>query len=319
MSVKQSSMQRLRFFTRIIFFLLFLLAPPLDLLRFDPLLGAIIFFGQQHPLWLETPLRCDPGISPAFVQLLIRILIPILIALGFASWLAWRYGRLYCGWLCPHFPAVEVIDSFMKKALGRRSLWSKKSSTNASLAARSRLARTAWWGLIALAAIGSAFVWAVALLSYIWPPSEVYQAVLSASPSRFQLVFLSTATLLFSLDLLFARHLFCRYLCSVGLFQSLLWMSNKAALRVGFKRERVKECISCQVDCEQACPMQLKPRASKRHLLSCTQCGLCLQACEQVQNANPRGSLLNWVDRENHMAGADSRRDGDIKPMVRDA
>jgi Fe-S oxidoreductase len=42
--------------------------------------------------------------------------------------------------------------------------------------------------------------------------------------------------------------------------------------------------------------MRIKPRASKRHVFSCTQCTLCIQACAQQQSGDPRGSLLSWVE-----------------------
>jgi polyferredoxin len=47
---------------------------------------------------------------------------------------------------------------------------------------------------------------------------------------------LIAGTVAFSLELLFARHLFCRYGCSVGILQSLAWMSNRRALVVGTER-----------------------------------------------------------------------------------
>ncbi|MBS1146953.1 MAG: iron-sulfur cluster-binding protein [Proteobacteria bacterium] len=42
--------------------------------------------------------------------------------------------------------------------------------------------------------------------------------------------------------------------------------------------------------------MRLHPRTLKRSMFTCTQCGQCIQACEQVQQSNPHGTLLQWVD-----------------------
>ena len=55
-------------------------------------------------------------------------------------------------------------------------------------------------------------------------------------------VFLAIVTPALSVDFLFARHLFCRYMCSVGVFQSLIWMKNRDALVVGFDRARAGAC-----------------------------------------------------------------------------
>ena len=42
--------------------------------------------------------------------------------------------------------------------------------------------------------------------------------------------------------------------------------------------------------------MRLHPRTLKRSMFTCTQCGRCIEACEQVQQGNPYGTLLQWVD-----------------------
>ncbi len=68
------------------------------------------------------------------------------------------------------------------------------------------------------------------------------------------------------IELLLARHLFCRYGCAVGLFQSLAWMANRRAMVVGFDRSRAAACAACSA------------------------------ACREVQADNPHGSLLEWVD-----------------------
>ena len=101
-----------------------------------------------------------------------------------------------------------------------------------------------------------------------------------------------------SIEFLFARHLFCRYACAVGLFQSLAWMSNRDAMVVGFQRERAADCASCYSACDHVCPMRLKPRNVKQVMFTCTQCAQCVAACETVQHGNPNGSLLAWVSDE---------------------
>ena len=101
---------------------------------------------------------------------------------------------------------------------------------------------------------------------------------------------------LLALEFFFARHLFCRFACSVGVFQSLAWMANRAALVVGFRRERGAECAACDSACDHACPMRLRPRNIKRAMFTCTQCGLCVAACETTQRDNPRGPLLHWAN-----------------------
>jgi polyferredoxin len=143
-----------------------------------------------------------------------------------------------------------------------------------------------------------AFVWAIALLTYLLPPAEIYGNLWQGELTRNQSVFLSVGTFAFFVEFMFARHLFCRYACAVGLFQSIAWMGNRKAMVIGFDRRRVGECVDCNSACDNICPMRIRPRKIKRLMFTCTQCGQCTNACSQVQINNPNGSLLKWVEGE---------------------
>ena len=146
-----------------------------------------------------------------------------------------------------------------------------------------------------IVAVGFAFLWALAFLTYLLPPFEIYHNLLHFELTRNQAVFLIAGTIALSIEFLFARHLFCRFGCAVGLFQSLAWMANPRALVVGFDGKRAQACQSCNSACDNVCPMRLKPRSIKRRMFTCTECAQCIAACEQVQAENPVGSLLHWV------------------------
>jgi polyferredoxin len=111
---------------------------------------------------------------------------------------------------------------------------------------------------------------------------------------------------------MFARHLFCRFACAVGLFQSLAWMGNRRALEVRFDTRRARFCADCDNACDNACPMRLKPRTIKRSKFTCTQCTQCLQACETVQ-AGQRENLLHW-----HTLGEDGVTLNKKSPSAKD-
>jgi polyferredoxin len=134
------------------------------------------------------------------------------------------------------------------------------------------------------------------------PPFQVYHGLLNFSLYRGEVIFLSAATAVLTLEFLFARHLFCRYGCAVGIFQSFAWIVNKKAMVVGFERKRLTDCAGCLNGhgsaCDAVCPMRLKPRNVKRWMFACTQCGQCISACGTVNRDNPQGSLLHWVSNE---------------------
>ena len=294
--------QRWRRWAQAGFFVLFILAPVFNLLRFDLVAGHAWLLGFEWHAGLEDFSAGRIDALGAVGRVIGRVLLPILATGAVLIWVSWKWGRLYCGWLCPHFSVVETINRLMARASGKPTVWEhhrlpawKPDGTPARVDAR-------WWGIVVPAAVAFAFLWAVVLLTYLLPPAEVYGNLFRGELTRNQFTFITAATVVLSLEFLFARHLFCRFVCAVGLFQSLAWMGNKDAMVVGFKRDRATDCSTCLPDrqsaCDAACPMRLRPRNIKRHMFTCTQCRQCIDACAQTQAGNPDGPLLTWVADE---------------------
>ena len=222
-------------------------------------------------------------------------------------WVAWRFGRLYCGWLCPHFSVVETINGLMRRASGRPSLW-EHTPLPQRQADGSRQRPNPWYWLPTLLAVfvlrravgGRAVDLSAAAGGGLRQPGER-----SADPR--QGLFIGVATAAFSVEFLFARHLFCRFGCAVGLFQSLSWMGNDRAMVVGFERARADSCQTCNNACDNVCPMRLKPRTIKRKMFTCTECAQCISACTKVQGGDPARSLLRWVDGADALATVGGR------------
>ena len=231
-------------------------------------------------------------------NLLNRVFIPILLLLGLGVWLVWRFGRIYCGWLCPHFSVVESINHLMLRASGKPTIW--ESQPLPGLPTLQPL----FWLWTILAAIGIGFLWAVSLLTYLLPPDVIYQNLFAAELTRNQALFIGVATLLFTIEFIFARHLFCRFGCAVGLFQSIIWMANSKAMVVNFDKSRGDACKDCLQDCDNACPMRLQPRKRKRHMFTCTQCSECIQACDRVQDND---GLLRFKQGDEGLPGQSQR------------
>lgn len=310
----RTALQRRRAWFQIGFFALFILAPPLDLFRIDLTLGHAILLGQDWTLGIDDFLAGRTGIGDATLNLVARGFLPIFGGAALFLWIAWRYGRLYCGWLCPHFSVVELINGLMRRASGKPSLWERRvlppplrgplpagtTPLDTTATAVDTVIRPDWnrwyWLPTLLAVVGFAVLWAVALLTYLLPPFEIYHNLLHGTLTRNQTIFLTAATLALSVEFLFARHVFCRYVCAVGHFQSLAWMANDRAMVVGFDTRRADACASCDNACDHACPMRLKPRTLKRKMFTCTECAECISTCTQVQHGDPRQSLLRWVE-----------------------
>ncbi len=294
------------------FFALFLLAPPLDLLRLDLSLGHFILLGQDWTLGLDALQRGEASPAEAAWNIFWRGFLPIVCVVGGGIYAAWRWGRLYCGWLCPHFSVVELINGLMRRASGKHSVWESRPLPLRQPDGSLLLPKRQWWLATWLAALFFAFLWAVTLLTYLLPPFEIYHNLLHAELTPNQFRFLGVGTFLLFIEFMFARHLFCRFGCAVGLFQSLAWMANDRALVVGFDTGRAGECSSCNNACDNVCPMRLKPRTLKRKMFTCTECTRCIAACAEVKTQVPGGGLLHWVEGEQALpvAGVRTARGG---------
>ncbi len=280
------------------FFILFLVAPILDIFRFDLNLGHFILFGQPWTLGLDPLLNGEASASEGVLNIILRGFLPLAGLVLFAGWVSWKYGRLYCGWLCPHFSVVEIINNLLRRASGKFSLWDKKEMPNKRADGSEIPRNKLYWFMVVVAVLFFSFLWAVVLITYLLPPTEIYANLFNAELTMRQAIFIGVATLALSIEFMFARHLFCRFGCAVGVFQSFVWMANRKALVVSFDRPRAKSCHDCDDACDNVCPMRLKPRTIKRSMFTCTQCGQCLTACEEVQFKNNEAPIIHWKSGE---------------------
>ncbi|MBR7746258.1 4Fe-4S binding protein [Undibacterium baiyunense] len=289
--------QQWRRMTQIGFFLLFVFAPIFDIFRLDLHLKHFIIFGMDWTLGLNDFVAGKDTATQAAKAIFLHAILPLILVAAAVIYVAWKWGRIYCGWLCPHFSIVETINQTLRRAIGKQSLWEKESQPTRNPDGSETKPDAIWWfGVIPLVII-CAITWATVLLTYLLPPAEIYGNIWHGTLTRNQSIFLIAGSIAFFVEFMFARHLFCRYACALGLFQSLAWMGNDKAMVIGFKRERAKDCSTCYSACDHACPMRLNPRNVKRMMFACVQCGQCTDACTQTQSDNPKGNLLEWVNQ----------------------
>jgi len=298
-------MQRRRLFFQLGFFALFLLAPALNLLRFDLTEAQLWVLGMRWSLGIDAFRAGHINANQVALSILLRGVLPaVVLVVGFLA-VARRYGRLYCGWLCPHFTLVETLNAALHRACGKLSLWDKRPTPRAGTTPSKR-----WWPVFFALCTGFGFVWAITLLTYLLPPATIWGNLVHGTLTPNQARFLAIASAIFTAEFAFARHLFCRFGCAVGLFQSLVWMCNPKGMVVAFEREQARDCRTCATAnspqgsaCDNGCPMRLNPRNIKRMMFSCVQCGQCLDACDESQSTQQREPLLNWA------VGADAVRE----------
>ena len=319
MHTTNQQLQRRRRWFQFSFFAIFLLAPALNLLRFDLTETQLWILGFRWSLGIDAFVRGEATALQTAWSITWRGIIPVLtLVVGFLA-VAYHFGRLYCGWLCPHFSLVETLNDLLHRATGKLSVWDKSPTPRPGRSADKR-----WWPVFLAACLVFGFMWAITLLTYLLPPAMVWGNLVQGTLTPNQSRFLGIGTLVFTLEFTLARHLFCRYGCAVGLFQSVAWMANPKAMVVSFTRNRARECKTCEVmsprhlrrlppegaladlgaarqsaaprgsACDHACPMRLNPRNIKRMMFACVQCGQCLDACDTTQTDQGRTPTLEW-------------------------
>ncbi|MCX7056333.1 MAG: 4Fe-4S binding protein, partial [Proteobacteria bacterium] len=80
------------------FFVLFAVAPWFDLFRYDLTTGHAWILTFPWRLGLDEFIAGRLSAGQAALQVVLRLFLPLLALAGVVLSVAWRWGRLYCGW-----------------------------------------------------------------------------------------------------------------------------------------------------------------------------------------------------------------------------
>ena len=92
--MQSTTIQRWRSLTQIGFFALFILAPPLNIFRYDLTLGNFIIFGHDWTLKLDALQHGQASAADAAINMLVFGLIPVLLIVVGFIFIAWRWVGL---------------------------------------------------------------------------------------------------------------------------------------------------------------------------------------------------------------------------------
>lgn len=197
----------------------------------------------------------------AFLQALIGGRVLVLSFLGSALLVGFGYflagGRSFCGWICPVGLITELGDK-LARFLGCAGKSIPLASSRWSL------------GLVLL----TVALTGIPLFEVLSPIGIVNRAIAFAS----LLPLLLPAAILL-VEIFVSRRVWCRSLCPLGGFYSLL--ARFSPLRVGFIEER---CTHCG-DCLQVCPVRevlapsLERGAPQITAGDCSRCLACIDRC----------------------------------------
>jgi len=262
-----------------VFALLFFLAPVFDVFRVDMIHSRLIFLRQSYPfefrymMWL--PVAFYGGV--------------ILVGIVSVVW-----GRLFCGWVCPHNTLSEWTRPF-RAVFGR-----EEYGNGLKKLFRKFPAIKFFWQLLSFPlAIWITFKLSVLLSAYVVPMSWI-QAQYASHHPHIALVWGNGLFALIGMFMLYCGHDFCRTSCPYGMLQAMSayqegkWMP----MEVRFAGKSIEaDCKTCTA-CQQICPVQIDPRKPENLIVGvhygCFNCGECIDACKQVHEFKKEPGILNF-------------------------
>lgn len=230
----------------------------------------------------------------------------ILSGLGFLLFVVTSlWGRIWCGWTCPHSLLLEQIFRPIERLVEGDSA-RQRALDDAPWTSSKVMRRGLKHALYIIVSLSLAHVF----LSYFVPVEVIGKWILS-NPSEHWDSFLLVATLtgLFYFNFSWFREQLCIVICPYGRVQSAL--IDDDSLIIGYDTTRGEprgkpsdpangHCIDC-LRCVNVCPMGIDIRMGLQ--IECIGCAYCIDACDQVMDKLRRPRGLIRYDSLNGFAG----------------
>jgi cytochrome c oxidase accessory protein FixG len=210
------------------------------------------------------------------------------------------FGRLWCGYTCPHTVFVDMFvaveEFFQGNHNARKKLDSQESTAENQKTLRKLATHICWLFL--------GFLFAFGFVSYFYDAPVLLQDLLTFKVSSAATAWLVGLTFSTYLMAGYARWRVCMYMCPYGRFQSAMLDNDSYIVTYqawrgeprGKKGDGLGDCIDCD-KCYHVCPMGIDIRNGLQ--MACIGCGLCIDACDGVMVKLGRNPGLIRYDSEN--------------------
>lgn len=259
--------------------LLFCLLPWLNAEGFPQLTGTLFSFDFFGIPFADPAGALQAAVNAALLGAPLAATV-CLGALG-ALLVAFFFGRVFCGWLCPYGFFSECVWHLR----GRQG----KNAVNRAHALKIFLVKAG----ILLLSLAAVALFGFPLLSLLSFPGEL--SLLPVLVWQHDSIYLLAAAfflplLLLCLEFISGRRLWCTYACPQSVLLGLAASARPdrlAGLEIGWQSGACT--CGARSPCREACPAQLNPRTkngpSRR---DCLMCGDCVKACSRY------GKALRW-------------------------
>ena len=250
------------------FFLVFVAAPFLNLMRFDIPRQRFYFAGFE--LWIS---------EFAIIFFALMLLMFIIAASAII------HGRIYCSYACP-----QMIFSEWSQSVER---WAKTQAQQrlktAAPGTKKLAANAVFYGLLAVASVFLAFVFT----SYFLEPRDLLGRLLHLDLITVGGITGATVTILTFLDLTLVRQKFCTSVCPYGYIQGMLQDQHTLLVSYQDGKDEARDCIDCK-KCVRVCEMEIDIRDSPFQI-ECVHCGDCIDACEDILRKVGKPGLIHYT------------------------
>ncbi len=272
----------LRRTTQLLFILLIIFAPFLDILRIDSDTRSLIVFGKEWSIGLEEGFylkKSFENISYVAWRFFVKALLPWIVILSIFPILGALTGRFFCGWFCPEGTLFELFDFLTVRIFGRRNLFMKKSNDPGVPAGK----RAPYIIFALLCMISIPLFTGVVLTGYFVNPRTVWGQVINWEFTFGVKAGIIGVAIYTFISTMIIRHTLCKYICGAGLMQMLFGWVSPISLRIKTDPAKLAACTDCKA-CEKVCFMNVKPRLLRKDI-NCVNCGECIEACTKELGA----------------------------------